>query len=168
MQICPWCINVPKVAAFSARSISASSRMIKASLPPNSTQAFLSKAPAWEAICRPTAVEPVKLIPFTLGLEISSSPTSVTFSREQVTTLNTPAGSSASLKSSAMSTPPDTGVSSDGFKTTVLPTARATAKPRDESNSGKFQGEITVTTPSGLRTTILTLPWSEGKISPLI
>ena len=149
MQICPWCMKVPNVAAFNARSISASSRMINASLPPNSTQAFLSSEPACEAICRPTAVDPVKLTPLTCGFDISSSPTSATLSREQVTTLNTPGGNWTSSKSSAINRPPETGVSSEGFSTTVLPTARATASPREESRRGKFQGEITATTPNG-------------------
>ena len=97
-------------------------------------------------------------MPRTSGLEISSSPTSATRSREQVTTLNTPFGMPASSSTSAISRPPATGVSSDGLSTTALPTASATAKPRDERISGKFHGEITDTTPSGSRMTSESLP----------
>ena len=106
----------------------------------------------------PIAVEPVKLMPRTAGFAMSSSPTAATLSREHVTTLNTPFGMPASSSTSAISKPPETGVSSDGFSTTVLPTASATAKPRDDKISGKFHGEITETTPSGSRTTRLSLP----------
>jgi hypothetical protein len=52
-----------------------------------------------------------------------------------------------------------TGVSSEGFSTTVLPTARAKARPRAESSSGKFNGDMTETTLRGWRTTMLTLPF---------
>ena len=142
MQIWPWCMNEPNVAAFTACSMSASSRTISASLPPSSTQHFLSSPPALAATCWPTAVEPVKLMPRTVGFEISSSPTAATLSREHVTTLNTPFGMPASSSTSAINRPPETGVSSDGFSTTALPTASATAKPRDDKISGKFQGEI--------------------------
>ncbi len=43
MQIWPWCMNEPNVAAFTACSMSASSSTISASLPPSSTQHFLSE-----------------------------------------------------------------------------------------------------------------------------
>lgn len=147
--------------------MSASSSTISASLPPSSTQHFLSNPPAFAATCCPTAVEPVKLMPRTSGFAISSSPTSFTLSREHVTTLNTPFGKPASSRTSAISRPPETGVSSDGFSTIALPTASAVAKPRDDKINGKFHGEITDTTPSGSRTTSDSLPWSDGKISPV-
>ena len=67
-------------------------------------------------------------MPRTVGFEISSSPTSPTLSREQVTTLNTPFGMPASSRTSAINRPPATGVSSDGFSTIALPTASATAE----------------------------------------
>ena len=108
----------------------------------------------------------MKLTPRTAGLVISSSPTSFTCAREQGTTLNTPFGSPASAITSAIRRPPETGVSSDGFRTIVFPTARAMAKPREDKVSGKFQGVITETTPNGSRTTMLTLPCSDGRISP--
>ncbi len=41
------------------------------------------------------------------------------------------------------------GVSSAGLSTTVLPAARAGAKPHPAIAIGKFQGTITPTTPRG-------------------
>jgi hypothetical protein len=55
----------PKLAAWVARSISASSHTISESLPPSSTQHFFRCAPALAAIWRPTAVEPVNEMPLT-------------------------------------------------------------------------------------------------------
>jgi len=42
-------------------------------------------------------------------------------------------------------------VSDDGLKTTVLPVTSAGAILRAGIDTGKFHGEITVTTPSGSR-----------------
>ena len=44
------------------------------------------------------------------------------------------------------------GVSSDGLTTTVLPQASAGPTFQVISNSGRFQGLITATTPLGVRT----------------
>ena len=44
---------------------------------------------------------------------------------------------------------PTRGVSSDGFRTTALPAATAAAVWRSGNASGKFQGAMTATTPSG-------------------
>ena len=43
------------------------------------------------------------------------------------------------------------GVSSEGFTTTVLPQASAGATFQVISSSGRFQGQITATTPFGTR-----------------
>jgi hypothetical protein len=51
-------------------------------------------------------VEPVKLMPFTSGFSISSSPISTTLSREQVMTLNTPAGTPGFLQHLGKNSPP--------------------------------------------------------------
>ena len=167
MQICPACMKEPNTAAPTALSMSASASTSIGSLPPSSTQAFFSKPPAWAAMRRPTAVEPVKVIALTKGWAINSSPTSATDSREQVTTLSTPSGTPASASTSAKTSPPVTGVSSEGFSTTALPAAKAKAMPREDSSKGKFQGEMAATTPSGRRTAMLTLLWLEGRISPM-
>lgn len=45
----------------------------------------------------------------------------------------------------------DSSVSSAGFHTNVQPTANAEHERHAHSCSGKFQGEITPTTPTGVR-----------------
>ena len=75
MQICPWCMKLPKLAAALARSRSASSHTMSASLPPSSRQHFFRWAPARAAIWRPTAVEPVKASTSTSLCRASALPT---------------------------------------------------------------------------------------------
>ena len=65
-----------------------------------------------------------------------------------VTTLRTPAGSSASSQTDA-SRSADSGVVSAGFKTTVLPQASAGAILVTAVSSGAFEAAIAPTTPSG-------------------
>ena len=66
------------------------------------------------------------------------------------TTLNTPAGTPASWKASAISVA-DEGVSSDGLQTMALPQISAGAAFQVSDRMGRFQGEMLATTPSGLR-----------------
>ena len=65
-------------------------------------------------------------------------------------TLSTPGGNPASAKMSAISTP-DTGVSSEGFRTNVLPAASAKAIFFIESRNGELKGAMPAITPSGRR-----------------
>jgi hypothetical protein len=58
-------------------------------------------------------------------------------------------------------------VSSEGFSTTVLPTASAAANPREVRMPGMFHGLITLTTPSGQRVAVMNLPCSLGRTSPI-
>ena len=64
-------------------------------------------------------------------------------------TLNRPSGRPASWKIRASVTPPDTDVRGSGFKITALPSASAGATARIDRISGKLNGEITPTTPTG-------------------
>ena len=66
--------------------------------------------------------------------------------------LTTPGGMPASTMSSATRSELS-GVSSAGFMTTVLPAARAGPIFQLQNMSGKFQGTIIPTTPSGSRRT---------------
>ena len=66
--------------------------------------------------------------------------------------LTTPGGKPVSAISSAMRSEVS-GVSSAGFSTTVLPAARAGPSFQLQNISGKFQGTIWPTTPTGSRTT---------------
>ena len=67
-----------------------------------------------------------------------------------VTKFSTPLGQPA-CTSASVKRKPDSGASEEGLKTTVFPMARAGAILRAGMEAGKFQGEITVTTPSGSR-----------------
>ena len=78
----------------------------------------------------------------------------------------TPAGRPAALKISPQSSPPTTGESSDGFRTTVLPSASGAAIERAERISAAFQGAIAPTTPTGRRSPIENAPVSDGITSP--
>ncbi len=80
--------------------------------------------------------------------------------------LSTPAGRPASANTSPHSRPPDCGDHSDGFSTTVLPSASGAAIERAERISAAFHGAIAPTTPTGLRTPIANAPESEGITSP--
>ena len=116
---------------------------------------------------RPVAVEPVKLSLRTLGFSTSSSPIAAAPPGPCVTTFSTPGGSPASPKISAQIRPPLYGESSDGLRTTVLPSASGAAMERAERMSAAFQGAIAPTTPTGRRSHIANWPTSEGITSPM-
>jgi hypothetical protein len=67
---------------------------------------------------RPVAEEPVKLMHRTSGRSKNSSAIGTASPGACVTTLITPAGNPASSMISGISSPADTGDSSDGFSTT--------------------------------------------------
>ena len=81
-----------------------------------------------------------------------------------MTTLRTPSGSPASraIFSNAIAV---SGVSSAGFSTTVLPAASAGAIFQEAIASGKFQGTIRPTTPSGSRN-VKSMPPATGIVWP--
>ena len=80
------------------------------------------------------------------------------------TTLITPSGMPASSASSAKRSA-ESGVSSAGFSTTVLPAASAGPSFHAAIASGKFHGTISPTTPSGSRT-VKAWPPATGIVSP--
>jgi hypothetical protein len=98
-------------------------------------------------MCRPTSVEPVKLILSTIGCVTSASPATEPLPG---TTLSTPGGRPASSPSSAMRTAVS-GVSIAGLITMVFPAASAGAPFQATMIIGKFHGRIAPTTPSGSR-----------------
>ena len=59
----------------------------------------------------------------------------------------------------------DTGDSSDGFSTTVLPNASGLTTVRQASTWAPFQGEIPATTPSGRRSAIANVPGTSDRIT---
>jgi hypothetical protein len=83
------------------------------------------------------------------------------------TTLNTPSGSPASLSSFACSSDGD-GSRSDGFRMNVLPHAMATGNIHIGTITGKLNGVMPATAPSGWRIDHASMPraiWSVN--SPL-
>ena len=104
------------------------------------------------------AVEPTKEIAFTSGCSSSAS----TASLSPCTTLNTPSGSPASFSSRAIISEAD-GSSGLGLRTKQLPAAIATGYIHIGTITGKLNGVMPATTPSGWRIVQLSMPvetWS--------
>ena len=118
-----------------AESISASSKTMNGLLPPNSrVNPFPLPAVALRIIL-PTSVEPVKA---TLSMSLCSVINAPVLP-SPVTMLTTPGGSPTELQISAK-TSAEIDVNSAGFRTTVLPAARAGAIFHASISKGKFQG----------------------------
>ena len=128
--------------------MSASSRMTAADLPPSSRVTRAIRSPQIEAMRRPAAVDPVKVILSTRGSRTSSSETS----RSAQSTLSTPGGSPTASAASEMMYP-SPGASGDVFSTTVQPAISAGASFIEMSPIGAFHGMIAPTTPTGSLTT---------------
>src|SRR5690606_37428801 len=96
-----------------------------------------------------TAVEPVNVNLRTRESVVSTSPIAC---GSPVRTLKTPGGKPASL-ARCTSASAENGVNSDGFNTTVQPTANAGATFRVIIAAGKFHGVIAATTPTGCLST---------------
>jgi hypothetical protein len=148
-------------AAAAAASMSASAKTTLADLPPSSSVTRLIVSAAPRAIPRPTSVEPVKAILATSGCSTSRWPQT---RPGPTTTFSTPSGipASSAIRSSSIAV---SGVSSAGFKTIVLPAASAGATFQEAIVSGKFQGTISPTTPSGSRK-VMSMPPATGIVSP--
>src|SRR3954469_20300327 len=92
-------------------------------------------------------VEPTNETAFTRELFRRAS----TATLSPCTTLRTPSGRPASLKSSAMRTDAE-GTFSEGLSTNVLPQAIATGNIHSGTITGKLNGVIPTHTPTGWRT----------------
>ena len=162
-QSWPALPNTALGAAAAARSRSASANTMLADLPPSSSVTRLIVSAALAAIRRPTSVEPVKAIFATSGCSTRRWPHT---EPGPATTLTTPSGTPASSairsNSSAVS-----GVSSAGFRTTVLPAASAGPSFQPAIVRGKFQGVINPTTPSGSRK-VMSTPPATGIVRPVL
>ena len=113
-------------------------------LPPSSSVTGIRFSAAYCMISRPVVVSPVKAILAIRGLEASGLPASTP---KPCTTLTTPLGRMSAI--SSMNAMIDTGVCSAGLSTTQFPAASAGASFQTAISSGKFQGMIWPTTPSG-------------------
>ena len=109
-------------------------------------------------IRRPTSVDPVNATLSTSGLRTSSSPTT---DPGPGTTFTTPGGIPASRHSSP-SLSVDSGASSAGLITTVLPAAMAGAIFHAAICMAKFHGVIAAHTPIGSRRTQFVDPGFRG------
>jgi len=123
----------------------------------------------WSAALRmirfPVGMLPVKLMSRGIGLLTRASPT---VSPGPVTTLRTPGGTPASSPNLANSRA-ESGVSSCGLRTMLLPAISAGAILRMATADGKFQGMIPTTTPTGAGTIhICSFRFSDGRMSPSI
>ena len=113
---------------------------------------------AMPMMCIPVSVWPVKAIFATFGCPVSTSPISAPV---PVTRFSAPFGRPASTMSSTQRVVAS-GVVLAGFRTTVHPDASAGATLFDMSVSGKFQGVIAATTPTGR---LMTMPKAPGSAS---
>ena len=112
---CPALLKAESKTHLAAFSRSASSQTMRGFLPPSSRETLASRSPAMEAICRPTAVEPVKLMTSTSALATRGAPAS---SPKPWMILRTPGGKPTSWailpKNQAVA-----GVSSAALRTAV-------------------------------------------------
>ncbi|MCY1422667.1 hypothetical protein D9M71_383590 [compost metagenome] len=136
---------------------------MKGALPPSSRDTFLMSLAHSAISWRPISVEPVKVSLRTMGLLVSSPPTSPA---EPVTTLSTPFGMPARSASSARARA-EYGVWDAGLSTMVQPAASAGPALRVIIAEGKFHGVMAAVTPMGCLITIRRLSgWWPGIMSP--
>ena len=115
-------------------------------LPPSSTVDGMRFWAAYCMISRPVTVSPVKAILAIRGLVASALPISAP---GPVTTLITPGGTTSSMTSISLRI--DHGVGEAGLSTEQFPAASAGASFQAAISSGKLNGMIWPTTPSGSR-----------------
>ena len=165
MQLWPANENAFAASFSATRSMSASASTITGvALPSSSVTRFFG---ARSRIPQPTGTEPVNEISLTRSSPTRTSPISAL---GPTTTLSQPGGRPASSSSSA-SKSADSGVWVAGLSTTAQPAASAGAILCATRLSGKLNGLIAPTTPTGRRSVNASLPtpaWeaSIGTISP--
>ena len=137
MQIWPECRKAPSAHCVAAVCKLASSRTMALALPPSSSRTGLRFLPAVDAIMRPTAVEPVKLIFLIAGSSIRAVVTCAASSGRWKRTLSAPAGRPASLKALPIAHHVR-GQNSLPFRMQVLPAARGYRIDRIPSTYGAF------------------------------
>ena len=142
MHTCPELLRPYTAAEFAARSRSASASTIIGSLPPSSSETGVSVSAARAITFLPVATDPVNITKST------SSTSAAPVSPRPVATWKTPSGRPHAASISAISNEVS-GVISEGLRTTAFPAASAGMQSPNELLSGKFQGPITPTTPSG-------------------
>src|SRR5882724_5309670 len=158
-QVWPVFLYLEASAPSTAASRSASSNTMNGALPPSSIEVFFTVFEHCSRRILPTAVEPVKVILRTMGLDVISPPMA---DEPPVTTLKTPLGIPARSPSSAIASA-EYGVMVAGLSTMVQPAASAGPDLRVIMAFGKFQGVIAAQTPIGsLMTTMRLSAWCPG------
>ena len=147
-QTWPVLVNRARARPSTVASKSQSANTMAAFLPPSSKDTSFTPSATAFMMAAPVRDSPVKVTASMPGWVVSASPAEP--GPKPCTTLNTPGGTPASWKASAISTA-DEGVSSDGLQMMVLPQISAGAAFQVSERMGRFQGEMLATTPSGLR-----------------
>ena len=147
-QTWPVLVKLERITPSTAASKSQSANTMAAFLPPSSKDTSFTPSATVFMMAAPVRDSPVKVTASMPGWRVSASPAEP--GPKPCTTLNTPAGTPASSKASAISVA-DEGVSSDGLQTMALPQISAGAAFQVSDRMGKFHGEMLATTPSGLR-----------------
>ncbi len=151
-HFCPLKPKADATTPCTAASRSQSALTMIESLPPISRivrliqicPCFVWAARAW--ISSPTSLEPVKAIKRVLGCSTIALPKVLPDPGQKFTTPGgMPASSSTSMYRAAM-----VGDSLEGFRITVLPVTIAAAVMPAIIAKGKFHGEITAHTPTGI------------------
>ena len=145
MQRWPDVPNAPQIEPSTALSMSASSITMMAFLPPISSEQIALRSAHADATRCPVSVEPVNEISRTEGWSQSLAPITEPW---PITRFTTPGGMPASSHAFTR-LKVDSGVSSAGFMTTVLPQTSAGISFHDGIAIGKFQGVINPHSPIG-------------------
>ena len=150
VQRWPAVPNPDQYAPASALSMSALGITTSGFLPPSSSEQETRFLPHTSPIILPTAVEPVKLILFSLPSSTASTSSCPVVLPLPCTTLTTPSGSPASCMMRA-SANESSGASCGDFHTQVLPHMMAGIIFQKGTAAGKLQALMMPHTPSGRR-----------------
>ncbi len=146
---CPAVPTAANTIARRARSTSAVGHTIAALLPPSSRIVRLNDVAHAAPTARPIAVEPVALTRRMSGCATSASPSARSPTASCAMSRNPGSHSRSTRCRIACATHADSGVFSDGFHTTALPHASASAAFHAHTATGKLKAEITPHTPNG-------------------
>src|SRR5699024_2493239 len=127
-------MNAPQNRSSAMAAGSAAASTMPAALPPRSEVVLGGLSAALRTIAGPGVVDPVNLIVSTSAWLVSAAPTAPS----PGTTASTSAGSA--WLTTATSACTDSGVYSEGLRTTVLPIFSAGANCHTEIIIGQFQG----------------------------
>ena len=147
LHTCPEFSKAPQNRRSAICFGSTSGSTIAGSLPPSSSVMRFRSGAAAAATFLPVSTEPVKETLRTAGCVLTHAPSA----SPPDTTLSTPGGTTS--RSTSPSASVESGVKGEGLITTVFPASSAGAIFHEARITGKFQGVMAPTTPSGRRRT---------------